>query len=119
MNESILNALLQLFAIIANVDHKDGLSFKGRNIVKTYLNQHLNSKLTNRYLKLFDSFIESSKEYLPSSVTSKKTTNKEDVIAICEHINKGLVQREKFIVFLRLLEFINEDAQEVNLFSLQ
>ena len=109
MNESILNALLQLFAIIANTDHKDGLSFKGRNIVKSYLNQHLNSKLTNRYLKQFDTYIESAKEYLPSSVTSQKTTNKEDVIAICEHINKGLVQREKFIVFLRLLEFINED----------
>jgi len=31
MNESILKALLQLFAIIANVS-KDGVSFKARNI---------------------------------------------------------------------------------------
>ncbi|RLD35308.1 MAG: hypothetical protein DRI73_02740, partial [Bacteroidetes bacterium] len=113
MNESILNALLQLFAIIANVDKEEGLSFRGRNIVKSYLSQHLNSRLTNKYLRLFDSFIKSNIRNSSMGPASQKAKgpgiNTERVSEICDEVKKGLVQREKFIVFLRLFEFINED----------
>jgi hypothetical protein len=37
MSESILKALMQLFAIIAHVN-KDGVSDKSRSIVESYLN---------------------------------------------------------------------------------
>ena len=56
MNEFILNALLQLFAIIANVS-EDGISFKARNIVKSYLSKHLSSNLIRKYLRLFDEYL--------------------------------------------------------------
>lgn len=113
MNESILNALLQLFAIIANVDKEEGLSFRGRNIVKSYLSQHLNSRLTNKYLRLFDHYIkeniQNSEELPVSKKHPEEGINKQKVEEICGEVNKSLVQREKFIVFFRLLEFINED----------
>ncbi|MCD6596545.1 MAG: ATP-binding cassette domain-containing protein [Bacteroidales bacterium] len=113
MNESILNAFLQLFAIIANVDKEEGLSFRGRNIVKSYLSQHLNSRLTNKYLRLFDHYIKLNTQNSSRDKASKTGTgqviNADKVSEICDEVKRGLVQREKFIVFLRLFEFINED----------
>lgn len=111
MNESILNALLQLFAIIANVS-KDGISFRARNIVKSYLSQHLNAKLINKYLKLFNQYIQDHHPEIFNKETksAEKTIFSSDkVLQIGEEINRNLLQREKFIVFLRLVEFINED----------
>lgn len=113
MNESILNALLRLFAIIANVDEKEGISFRGRNIVKSYLSQHLNSKLTKKYLRLFDHYIKSNIQdtsvYSVSVKGSDKEFNTTLVSKICDEVSRSLIQREKFIIFIRLFEFINED----------
>ena len=112
MSEPILNALLQLFAIIANVS-EDGVSFKARNIVKSYLHQHLNTNLIDKYLNLFDDYLQlhHNPEAFFGATTNgfSPDTDTEKVTSICEGINKVLLQREKFIVFLRLVEFINED----------
>ncbi len=112
MNESILNALLQLFAMIANVG-KDGLSSRAIEIVHFYLQQHLSAQLINNYITLFEKYIVT---YHPQVVkegteatAEKDPTNAENIGAICADINKSLRQREKFIVFMRLVEFINED----------
>ncbi len=113
MNESILTALLRLFAMIANVG-QNGVSSKASEIVSSFLNEHLSARQINKYLKLFEKYIQTynvevggAKVY---SEDKKKPGNYSDtVVEICEQINKELLQREKFIVFLRLVEFINED----------
>ena len=53
MNESILKALMRLFAIIANVN-ADGISDKSRSIVESYLKLQLSLDQVNEYLELFD-----------------------------------------------------------------
>ena len=112
MNESILNALLQLFAMIANVG-KDGLSSRAIEIVHFYLQQHLSAQLINNYITLFEKYIAeyhpqlSMKDGEPSADSDSLDT--ETIRSICSQINKNLQQREKFIVFMRLVEFINED----------
>ena len=111
MNEFILNALLQLFAIIANVS-EDGISFKARNIVKSYLSKHLSSNLIRKYLRLFDDYLKiHHPDILDEEGDGGKTTlsDSQKVTEIGKAINRNLLQREKFIVFLRLVEFINED----------
>lgn len=110
MNEFILNALLQLFAIIANVS-EDGISFKARNIVKSYLSKHLSSNLIRKYLRLFDDYLKIHHPDILGDKGGVKTTLSESqkVVEIGNAINRNLLQREKFIVFLRLVEFINED----------
>ena len=56
MNESVLNALMQLFALIAN-ENGSSLSARGKQIVTSYLNQHLDENHARDYLKLFEDFI--------------------------------------------------------------
>jgi ABC-type multidrug transport system ATPase subunit len=111
MKEAVLNALLQLFAIIANVS-EDGVSFKARSIVKTFLRQHLKTNLINKYLVVFDNYLEIHHPLLfGGGITHHRQTlsDSEKLKYITEEINRSLLQREKFIVFLRLVEFINED----------
>jgi len=57
MSESVLNALIHLFAIVAMVN-KQGISERGRGIVRSYLARYLNEKLTEEYLKLFDNYVD-------------------------------------------------------------
>jgi len=111
MKEAVLNALLQLFAIIANVS-EDGVSFKARSIVKSFLRQHLKTNLINKYLVVFDNYLEIHHPLLfGGGITHHRQTlsDSEKLKCIAEEINRSLMQREKFIVFLRLVEFINED----------
>ncbi|MDX2429310.1 MAG: ATP-binding cassette domain-containing protein [Bacteroides sp.] len=111
MKETVLNALLQLFAIIANVS-QDGVSFKARSIVKTFLRQHLKTNSINKYLVVFDHYLEIHHPQLFAGGVTKEVGTLSDsakLSRIATEINQSLLQREKFIVFLRLVEFINED----------
>ncbi|MCK4989562.1 MAG: ATP-binding cassette domain-containing protein, partial [Bacteroidales bacterium] len=111
MKETVLNALLQLFAIIANVS-EDGVSFKARSIVKTFLRQHLKTNLINKYLVVFDHYLEIHHPHLFGGgilQTKQTLSDSAKLKRIAIEINRSLLQREKFVVFLRLVEFINED----------
>jgi len=102
MSESILKALMRLFAIIANFD-TENVTGRARGIVEAYLKQHLNQELIDEYLKLFDEFFE-----LHHSKKSNKrvSSNSVKVLRICEQINEELRQEQKMLVLLQLLEFI-------------
>jgi len=110
MNESILNALMQLFALIASIN-EEGVSHNARGIVKEYLRKQLNSELTEKYLLLYDDFLEQhSKKTNDKKRRRRISASSVRVLKICENINKTLHQKEKFIILIRLLEYINEDG---------
>ncbi len=111
MNESILKALIRLFAIIAHVDEK-GVSQKARDIVKSYLSLMLNKKHIIEYLNLFDEFVEKHhniKNRNRRKARKRTSVNSVKVLMICNDINEQLNQEEKLIVLVRLFEFIGED----------
>jgi len=112
MSESILNALIHLFAIVANVN-KDGVSDKGRRIVENYLSRYLTNELIKEYLKLFDNYHEFYQRELDADdVKGLKDNNSLisfQISNICRQIKKGLLRNERVIVFLQLLEFVFED----------
>jgi len=112
MSESILNALIHLFAIVANVN-PEGVTAKGRKIVEAYLSRYLSGELIEEYLRLFDNYLEFYKRELDqddvkdlkdsASLISFQISN------VCTQIKKGLLRDERVIVFLELLEFVYED----------
>jgi ABC-type multidrug transport system ATPase subunit len=110
MNESILKALMQLFAIIAHVD-KDGVSDKSRSIVESYLNLHLSLDQVKAYLDLFDEYITTHHGDVTkrdgTQVRKRTSSNSVKVLRICQQINEELHQDQKILVLLQLLEFIS------------
>lgn len=105
MSERILRALMQMFSIIAKVD---GISNTGRSIVEAFLKQQLNKEQVEKYLIIFDEFIEAQQASSKKKDGSAKRTslNSVKVLKICTQINQELEQPQKVIVLIRLLEFI-------------
>jgi len=111
MNESILKALMKLFAIVANVD-QNNVSQTAREVVKSYLSLQLNASLVEKYLTLFDEFLQQYHKNIGKSdkkARVRTSLNSVKVLVICHEINEQLQQVEKLIVLVRLLEFIHED----------
>jgi ABC transport system ATP-binding/permease protein len=113
MSESILKALMRLFAIIANFEKgedDESVSISARSVVESYLKQQLNQEQITEYLKLFDEFYE-----IHHSKKGKKrvSANSVKVLAICEQINEELQQNQKMLVLFQLLEFIHS-GDEIN-----
>ncbi len=110
MNESILNALMRLFAIVAGVD-ENGLSPRARSVVLNYLQLQLNQELATKYIQIFDFYLKNSNTKQKDKIKERKklSLNSVKILAICNEINEELQQSEKIIVLLRLLEFIYQD----------
>jgi len=110
MSERILKALMQLFAIIANPKSN---TRDRRPIVESFLEQQLNNELVDEYLKVFDFYYITHQQKYKSNVRSEKRTAASSVrvLTICTEINKELTQKQKLIVVIRLLEFINSDVE--------
>ncbi len=108
MSESILKALMQLFAIIATAN-KEGVNEKSRSIVESYLRLMLSSEQVTEYLQLFDKYVEERGGVKKDGTQERKRTslNSVKVLRICEQINGELKQDQKLLVLLQLLEFIS------------
>jgi len=112
MGESILNALMHLFAIVANAK-EEGVSHKGKNIVDNFLKRYLSAEDEIEYLNLFQNYYEFyHREMEYQSQLHGKTANiisLSEAAKVCIRIRPELIQEERIIVLLRLLEFIYED----------
>ncbi len=116
MSERILKALMQLFAIIARVeeDIEEGSTVAdgGVRIVELFLKQQLNQELVDEYITLYQEFLEAhhSKSKRKDGSRKRTSVNSVKVLRICTQINEELTQKQKIIVLLRLIEFINANG---------
>ncbi len=111
MSESILKALMQLFAIIARPDSDEG---SRRPLVKLFLNQQLNKELVQEYLIIFDNYYHDHQKRANKRRNKRIAASSVRVLAICSLINKELTLKQKIIVVIRLLEFISSEGQATN-----
>ena len=58
MSEAILKALMQLFALIVDIDEIDQISEEERAIVRSFLSRQLSSELVERYMEVFDDYLQ-------------------------------------------------------------
>jgi ABC-type multidrug transport system ATPase subunit/GR25 family glycosyltransferase involved in LPS biosynthesis len=114
MNESILKALIRLFAIFANAK-ENGQSSNERDIVMDYLDRQYSYEFVQMYLDYFD---EQVKHYHPEEVDANEldakklhVINEARIIEICNQINAELEQEQKMVVFIYLLDFIYSDKR--------
>lgn len=110
MNESILKALMRLFAIMADVD-KDNHSENERDIVMDYLDRQYSYEIVQKYIQYFEQQV---LHYHPELVhTSEAENRRQDIsneaaiIELCNQINVELEQEQKLIALIYLLDFIN------------
>jgi ABC-type multidrug transport system ATPase subunit len=112
MSESILNALMHLFAIIATI-REEGVTEHGRRIIKSYLLQFLKEEIALEYLSLFDDFLDfykRDKEYqISGEIPDTSVYDSQYLAKVCNQIKKDLHKNDRIIVLLRLIELAVED----------
>jgi ABC-type multidrug transport system ATPase subunit len=113
MRESVLLALIHIFAIVSTVN-PGGISSRGKKILRSYLRRYLNRELEEEYYALFENNLEFYSNEL-KSVDKEELADEDSLITfqitnICRQIKKGLFLEERMIVFLQLLEFAFEDG---------
>ncbi|MBL0105587.1 MAG: ATP-binding cassette domain-containing protein [Bacteroidetes bacterium] len=112
MSELILQALMQLFAIGAALER---LTQQSRGEVENFLRQTVSLQRVPEYLRLFDEYMVKFSGGGDDVTRARKKVAFSSVRAlrICTEINKELNTRQKYIVFLRLAEFMNSSELEI------
>jgi ABC-type multidrug transport system ATPase subunit len=113
MRESVLLALIHIFAIVSTINPA-GISSRGKKILRSYLRRYLNRELEEEYYALFENNLEFYSNEL-KSIDKAELSDDESLISfqitnICRQIKKGLFLEERMIVFLQLIEFAFEDG---------
>jgi len=112
MSERILKALMQLFAIVANVGRDDSNT---REFVSLFLNEQLNKELVEEYLLVYDRYYNEQNKKREGLKARKRTSlNSVKVLKICAEINKELTQKQKIYVLVQLLEFIYQNNNDTD-----
>ncbi|MFP4621111.1 MAG: ATP-binding cassette domain-containing protein [Bacteroidales bacterium] len=112
MSESILNALIHLFAIVANIRAKK-LTQAEKEIVQEFLEKYLNRELLEEYLRVFDNYFDFYQRELreDSNITvASYSLISFQITNVCRQIKKELLRDERMVVFIQLLEFIHSDS---------
>jgi len=110
MSERILKALMQLFAIVANVGRDVSNT---REFVRLFLDEQLNKELVDEYLLVYDRYYNEQNKKREGLKARKRTSlNSVKVLKICMEINKELTQKQKIYVLVQLLEFIYQNDND-------
>jgi len=116
MNESILKALMNLFAIITDYANAESTQL-AREQVRKYLRTKFSKELVDKYLQLFDQFLENYHKFDKRTevnviiLRKRQASNQMKALKICEQINSELEQEPKVLILLELMEFVRYDLQ--------
>ena len=115
MTESIINALVHLFAIIESAKEDTGVVDSGELVIKPYLQKNFNNdSLTAEYINLFYDYLNFYKNTATPSKDSEVNIDSTSILQIakiCNQLNKELLRSERVIVFMQLMELINADEK--------
>jgi ABC transport system ATP-binding/permease protein len=109
MNESILRALMRLFAIVSDIN-KEGQSASRRNIVVDYLERQYSYEIVQKYIEFYDLQVSQlrriSDDPVIADLSVRKIQAENRIIELCEQINVELEHEQKIIILIYLLDFI-------------
>ena len=108
MSEQLLEALIQLFAIVASVKGSSDMNER-RMVVYKFLTDQLNTELAKKYIAKFDEYYRANIEH------SRKSANQHKVITrisakttrIAVEMNRELSVYQKYIVLIQLYEYLS------------
>jgi ABC-type multidrug transport system ATPase subunit len=104
MNESMLNSLMRLFAIMVNIN-RGAMYLLARNFVETYLIQQYSKALSEKYLLIFDQYA-SEMEVVDTEQKEKKISSwSVKIMGICNQIVDELHIAQRFMILISLIRF--------------
>ncbi len=125
MRESLLHALMQILALLTNIKQEE-VSGVAHAYVKDYLTRHFSNEYVLQYLQLFDDYLSSyHKESHSQNIEAREkqwNKNQDQIIAICESLNKEIDAGEKIAIYIQLIQFLRKEShiggQELDLLDI-
>jgi ABC transport system ATP-binding/permease protein len=102
MSESLLKAILRLFAVVA---HEDQVTQQEREQIKSFLTDHLSGRSVESYLKTFDQLIQ---DLPPRSVNPEEEHGR--IRQLCNEVSPNLTQKQKAVILLELISIVQADG---------
>lgn len=110
MNESVLRALLRLFALITEATDETAKKLATHQ-VREYLQHKIDASLLPTYITEFEEYLHlfsrPPRKEGASKARKASTLGSVKVIMVCEKINENLAHHEKITVLVRLSEFVH------------
>ncbi len=104
MNESMLNSLMRLFAIMVSIN-RGAMHLLARNFVESYLTQQFSQSLANKYLLIFDQYA-SEYQIMGTGQREKKISSwSVKLLVICNQVVDELNITQRFMILLSLITF--------------
>jgi len=104
MNESMLNSLMRLFAIMASIN-REAVHILARNFVESYLTQQFSPALAQRFLKIFEQYSDELHSLGQKTEDKKISALSVKILGICNQITEELHLRHRFQILLSLIQF--------------
>lgn len=104
MNESMLNSLMKLFAIMAGIN-RETVHVLARNFVESYLTRQFSSRLAGKYLGIFDEYfveLDKTEGRARGKIISALSVK---ILGICSRIVEELHLRHRFQILISLVQF--------------
>ncbi|MBN2813927.1 MAG: ATP-binding cassette domain-containing protein, partial [Bacteroidales bacterium] len=115
MNESILRALMRLFAIVSD-SNKAGQSDNRRSIVMDYLDRQYSDEIVRKYIDFFDEQVRYFHQHdADAAITDRavlKSNAEARIVELCSQINEELEHQQKMIMLVYLLDFIQSGEKQ-------
>lgn len=109
MNDVILAALMQLSALVAQIN-KTHFHKNAHVLVKSYLEKSLGSKNIRNYLKQYFEYFKQYEAEIEKLISKNNTESNIQIIHnLCESLNKELTLNDRYILMLSFLELIYSD----------
>jgi ABC-type multidrug transport system ATPase subunit len=109
MNESLLNALLKLFAIIVDVKHFRTPEV-ARKVVEDYFEKEYGRSQANKCLVYFDDHLKQYHQHTAKNRTKDISVYNTRIEEICSKINLEFEQKQKIWLSLQLVEFLSDSG---------
>lgn len=120
MSESVLKALVRLFALIGDIHDDTVITGREKAVVRKFLLRHLSNEQVDKYMEMFDEFLSlyNSENIAKGSLRDRKriSLNSVRILSICEEINSELARDQKIYVIVKLADFLlGSDITETEL----
>jgi len=107
MNESLLNAVIKLFAIISDIRHYKNPDI-AQKVVANYFIQQYGKSQSEKYINYFNDHLQKYHIDVPQEKEADLSAYQNLISGICASINKEFEQKQKLWLTLQLIEFISD-----------
>ena len=115
MSETVLDALVKLFALIGDIHDETIVTVREKGIVRAFLMRHLNQEQVVLYMSIYDKYLSifNSESITKGSVRDMKriSLNSMRILSVCEQMNQELHQKQKIYILVQLIDYLSLAAE--------